>query len=187
MGAVATTSAGFIRGVGTVNVGRTPVCGTTNFGAGAAGGGTGSGTPWYERLALRERLVSLPLAVRRLRDVREAAEQQPAVACVIMAFKTSPGLRNLHERSILVLIPSASGRLGRDDLVEIWASLAPRIWARTFAASCSSTELGMGLLLGDANRRQSIENDLTFNFQLSGQIVDSNLTHPALSFLRLSR
>jgi hypothetical protein len=37
---------------------------------------------------------------------------------------------------------------------------------------------GMGLLLGDADCRQSIENDLAFDFQLSGQIVDSNLTHP---------
>jgi hypothetical protein len=36
----------------------------------------------------------------------------------------------------------------------------------------------MGLLLGDANFRQDIENSFTFDFQLPGQIVDSNLTHP---------
>jgi hypothetical protein len=37
---------------------------------------------------------------------------------------------------------------------------------------------GMGLLLGDADFGQGIENDLAFDFQLSGQVVDSNLTHP---------
>jgi hypothetical protein len=37
---------------------------------------------------------------------------------------------------------------------------------------------GMGLLLGDADFNQGIENDLALDFQLSGQIVDSNLTHP---------
>jgi hypothetical protein len=37
---------------------------------------------------------------------------------------------------------------------------------------------GMGLLLGDADGSQCIENDLALDFQLSGQIVDSNLTHP---------
>ncbi len=37
---------------------------------------------------------------------------------------------------------------------------------------------GMRLLLGDADYYQDIENRSTFNFQLPGQIVDSNLTHP---------
>ena len=39
---------------------------------------------------------------------------------------------------------------------------------------------GMGLLLGDANFGQRIEDRLAFDFQLSGQIIDSNLTHPPL-------
>ena len=34
------------------------------------------------------------------------------------------------------------------------------------------------LLLGYADFNQGIENDLALDFQLSGQIVDSNLTHP---------
>jgi len=39
---------------------------------------------------------------------------------------------------------------------------------------------GMGLLLGDANFGQRIEDRLAFDFQLPGQIIDSNLTHPPL-------
>jgi len=37
---------------------------------------------------------------------------------------------------------------------------------------------GMRFLLGDADCDQDIENRFAFNFQLPGQIVDSNLTHP---------
>lgn len=36
----------------------------------------------------------------------------------------------------------------------------------------------MGFLLGDANFRQHIEDGLAFNFQLPGEIVDSNFAHP---------
>jgi hypothetical protein len=38
---------------------------------------------------------------------------------------------------------------------------------------------GMGLLLGHPDCLQDIENSLAFNFQLPGEIVDSNLAHPA--------
>jgi hypothetical protein len=41
----------------------------------------------------------------------------------------------------------------------------------------------MGLLLGDPDFKQHIENRLALDFQFSGQIVDSNLAHP-LRFLR---
>jgi len=37
---------------------------------------------------------------------------------------------------------------------------------------------GMALLLGDSDFRKYIENRLAFDFQLSCQIVDSNLAHP---------
>jgi len=37
---------------------------------------------------------------------------------------------------------------------------------------------GMRLLLGYAYQRQHVENRLAFDFQFSGQIVDSNLAHP---------
>jgi hypothetical protein len=39
---------------------------------------------------------------------------------------------------------------------------------------------GMGLLLGDADFRQHIENGFAFDFQFSRQIVNSNFTHPPL-------
>jgi hypothetical protein len=39
---------------------------------------------------------------------------------------------------------------------------------------------GMRLLFGDAHLGQHIENCFTFDFQLSGQIVNSNLAHPPL-------
>jgi hypothetical protein len=37
---------------------------------------------------------------------------------------------------------------------------------------------GVRLLLGDTHQREHIENCLAFDFQFSGQIVNSNLTHP---------
>src|SRR5271169_4445115 len=57
-----------------------------------------------------------------------------------MAFSTSPG-REMCDRSILVLI-SSSPRSGRAVLdAAAGASDEPRMWARTFTASCSSREL----------------------------------------------
>jgi len=58
----------------------------------------------------------------------------------VMAFSTSPG-REMCDRSILVLISSSprSGRAERAD--DDCASDEPRMWARTFSASCSSSEL----------------------------------------------
>ena len=59
--------------------------------------------------------------------------------CVI-AFSTSPG-REMCDRSILVLI-SSSPRSGRAERVDDdCVSDEPRMWARTFSASCSSSEL----------------------------------------------
>jgi hypothetical protein len=45
----------------------------------------------------------------------------------------------------------------------------------------------MRFLLGDADFRQRIENRFAFYFQLSGQIVNSNLAHPPLCSSELSR
>jgi len=58
----------------------------------------------------------------------------------VMAFSTSPG-REMCDKSILVLISSSprSGRAERAD--PDCASDEPRMWARTFSASCSSSEL----------------------------------------------
>jgi hypothetical protein len=43
---------------------------------------------------------------------------------------------------------------------------------------------GMRLLLGDPDEEQSVENRLALDFQVPGQIVDSNLAHPPSVFLR---
>jgi hypothetical protein len=45
----------------------------------------------------------------------------------------------------------------------------------------------VGFLLGDAHQWQGIENSFAFYFQLSGQIVNSNLTHPPVCSSELSR
>jgi hypothetical protein len=45
---------------------------------------------------------------------------------------------------------------------------------------------GVGFLLRDAYRGQRVKNFLALDFQLTGQIVDSNLTHP-LSFPLMCR
>jgi hypothetical protein len=37
----------------------------------------------------------------------------------------------------------------------------------------------MRLLFGHSDERKRVENGLALNFQFSGEIVDSNLTHPA--------
>ncbi len=60
--------------------------------------------------------------------------------CCVIAFSTSPG-REMCDRSILVLI-SSSPRTERAVLdTAAGDSAAPRMWARTFSASCSSREL----------------------------------------------
>ena len=58
----------------------------------------------------------------------------------IIAFSTSPGLE-MCDKSILVLNSSESGRALRGVLPALWPSPAERKCARTFSASCSSSEL----------------------------------------------
>ena len=60
--------------------------------------------------------------------------------CWVIALSTSPG-REMCDKSILVLI-SSSPRGGRANLAAgVCPSDEPRMWARTFSASCSSREL----------------------------------------------
>jgi len=44
---------------------------------------------------------------------------------------------------------------------------------------------GMRLLLRHPDERQRVENGLALDFQFSGEIVDSNLTHPAFPVPRV--
>jgi hypothetical protein len=46
---------------------------------------------------------------------------------------------------------------------------------------------GMSLLLSDSDHRKYVENGFTLDFQLPGQIVDSNLAHPPFLSSGLSR
>jgi hypothetical protein len=41
---------------------------------------------------------------------------------------------------------------------------------------------GVRLLFRHSNQRKRFENGFTLDFQLSGKIVNSNLTHPAFRF-----
>src|ERR1700686_3335822 len=58
----------------------------------------------------------------------------------VMAFSTSPG-REMCDKSILVLISSSPRSVRADRADSDCASDEPRMWARTFSASCSSSEL----------------------------------------------
>jgi hypothetical protein len=43
------------------------------------------------------------------------------------------------------------------------------------------------LLLGDSDQRERVENSLALDFQLPGQIIDSNLAHPPRFLRTVSR
>jgi hypothetical protein len=73
-------------------------------------------------------------------DVAGAGGIEAACCFPIIAFSTSPGLE-MCERSIFVLIPSGSGRLERALFPPLAPSPEERKCARTFSASCSSSEL----------------------------------------------
>jgi hypothetical protein len=126
-------------GGGAVKVGLGVEVGTTNFGgaAGAGGlGGFGSGALTAGGAAAKAGLVSTGAGA-----AAGGAAAATGVCCLpIMAFRASPGLE-ICERSILVLISSASARPGREVRLEVCAWLAARNCARTFSASWSSREL----------------------------------------------
>jgi hypothetical protein len=116
--------------------------------------------------------------------------------CVI-AFSTSPG-REMCDRSILVLISSSprSARAVRAD--GDCASAEPRMWARTFSASCSSNELEwvffsvtptsgsasrMALLLTSSSLARSLIRTLLIRPFFSPRCARSSLQPHGVSFL----
>jgi len=136
-----------IAGGGAVGRGRSAMGGgtTTGFstigaattercGAGATGGTTGGGGAGFATGGATTGLAAIGgCGAGRAGGVA-------ASFCCVIAFSTSPG-REMCDRSILVLI-SSSPRTGRAVLAAVaGASAAPRMWARTFSASCSSREL----------------------------------------------
>jgi hypothetical protein len=95
-----------------------------------------------------------------------------------------------------------AGNMGKIDLgldfVALGAAGTRRLRrARRFTRTCAEMRphfdgfvifngTGMGLLFGDPDFKQHVENRLALDFQFSGQIVDSNLAHPP-RFLRTIR
>ena len=128
---------------GAVTGGATGITGAAGFstaGAAAAGfaGGGGKGGVGF---ATGGATAGLAAIGGRATGGRAGAGCGAAPSfCWVMARSTSPG-REMCDRSILVLI-SSSPRSGRLDLA---ACAGPsdklRKWARTFSASCSSSEL----------------------------------------------
>lgn len=135
------TTTGEAAGAGATGGGTTEAggrgCGTTNLGCGggaagglAAGGWAGAGGADVATAGSFSTGVG---ATGRGRAATGAA------CCLLINFRTSPGLE-IWERSILVLISSASAR-ARVLFDAACDSAARRKCARTFSASCSSSEL----------------------------------------------
>jgi hypothetical protein len=134
--------AGGVAGVaaaGGLTTGRTTLCGVMNRGAGAGGVAdfATSGAALAGGAAEAAGLLSTAGAAGRAGG---AAGALAACCCFVISFNTSPGLE-MWERSILVLISSASRPERAVRAGAACASAAARKWARTFSASCSSTEL----------------------------------------------
>ena len=121
-------------GAGTVKIGRGVEVGTTNLGGAAGGGLAGFGRGAFTVGC------AVPAALASTGAVGGGATAAGACCLLMMAFNASPGLE-IWERSILVLISSASARPGREERLEVCAGLALRRRARTLSASWSSREL----------------------------------------------
>ena len=121
--------AGGFSAAGATTTGRGGATGST----GAAGGATGAGAAGLGAGVATAGLAATGGAAGR-------AGAATASFCCVMALSTSPG-REMWDRSILVLISSSprNGRVGLAGCED--ASDEPRKWARTFSASCSSSEL----------------------------------------------
>jgi hypothetical protein len=135
VGAAGAADCGGVGGAGTVNVGRGVEVGTTSLGAAAGGGLAG--------FVLTAGGAGTDVFVSRGGGGGTAVCGGVAAgACclLMMAFNASPGLE-ICERSILVLISSASARPSREGRLDAGDELALRRRARTFSASWSSSEL----------------------------------------------
>ena len=141
-GAAGLTTGGAAGGAGGRTTGRATLCGVMKRGAGAggAGGVAGLGTGGATVATGGATATGFVSTGGGGAGRAGGAGGGAAVCCCrAICFSTSPGLE-MCERSILVLISSAS-RPVREERGAAWASAAARKWARTFSASCSSTEL----------------------------------------------
>ncbi len=117
-------------------MGRGVAVGTTSLGAVAGGGAAGLGAGVVAAGGAAETAGLNGGGA----TARGASTVEDGCCLLMMAFNASPGLE-IWERSILVLISSASARVGREDRLEVCAELPARRRARTFSASWSSREL----------------------------------------------
>ena len=116
--------------------------------------------------------------------------------CVI-AFSTSPG-REICDKSILVLISSSPRNARAERANGECTSDEPRMWARTFSASCSSNELEwvffsvtptigrasrMALLLTSSSLARSLIRTLLIRPFFSPRCARSSLQPHGVSFL----
>ena len=155
------------------------------------------GRRWRRRISRgiaggrRRRLAALPEAQRHGRAQRLEARAPLAAAggatasfCCVIAFNTSPG-REMCDKSILVLI-SSSPRSGRADRAEGVALRTSRGSAPVLFLLHAPPANWNGSSSPSPRRLQHVENSFAFNFQLPGEIVDSNLAHPAFLVLRVA-
>ena len=130
-GGAATTTAGFSTSGG-ATTGRAGGAGATGAATGAAG--AGAGVAGFAAGGTTTGLAATGGAAGRTGGAAAAS-----FFCVI-AFSTSPG-REMCDKSILVLISSSPRNVRADRADDDCPSDEPRMWARTFSASCSSSEL----------------------------------------------
>jgi len=132
-------SAGMVGAAGLVVAGGFATGGVITLGGGGATGGFGGVTT---PAALAGGATAVLLSGTGGCGTAGRGGATVAADCFwLIALSTSPGLE-IWDRSILVLISSASPRAERVDLDgAAWASAFARKWARTFSASCSSREL----------------------------------------------
>ena len=128
----ATVTAGFSAAGGTI-AGRAAGAGVCGTETGAGGADAAAGAAGFAGGATT---VGLGGAGGAGRGGGAAAA---SFFCVI-AFSTSPG-REMCDRSILVFISSSPRSVRAERADGDCASDEPRMWARTFSASCSSSEL----------------------------------------------
>ena len=121
--------------IGAVKLGRGVGVGTTSLGEAAGGGAAGLGAGVVAAGGAAE-----TADLTGGGTVRGASTVADGCCLLMMAFNASPGLE-IWERSILVLISSASARVAREGRLEVCAELPARRRARTFSASWSSREL----------------------------------------------
>ena len=114
---------------------------------------------------------------RRRRNRRRSCRGRGRLLLADDGFQNVAGLGNIGEIDLgLDLIGVGAARPGRP-AGSLRCAGGAEVGA-DFLRFVVFERTGMGLLLGDSDFRKYVENRFAFDFQLPGQIVDSNLAHP---------